>query len=90
MSCFLPPLCIFCKYYLHTDQAESSISCSAFETIPDEIFQDEIMHLEPLEGDNNLQFEINPDMRDEYDDVNEMRKAMGMPAFPALSASLTT
>lgn len=87
MSCFLPPLCLFCDHFNHSDDADVSLSCKAFEQIPDSIFLDEILHTRHIEGDNNILFKINPEMIDEYNDVNELRMAMDMQAFPELKQS---
>jgi hypothetical protein len=44
--------CDVCKHLV-------GITCKAFpEKIPDEIFMDEIAHIDPYPGDNGIQFEF--------------------------------
>ncbi|HPY40381.1 MAG TPA: hypothetical protein PLM98_07675, partial [Thiolinea sp.] len=77
MSCMLPPVCAFCVHLLNNPEQE----CQAFAEIPDDIMLGKSDHLDPYEGDGGLRFELKPDDEADFEEINEIRSAMGLPAF---------
>lgn len=82
MSCLLPPPCLFCAHYHHSDAHDDALSCAAFEQIPDEIFCADILHSVGYPGDKGIQFELNQDLLDEFIEINNLRIDMGLEPYP--------
>ena len=83
MSCLLPPLCLFCRHFHHSDAADVPLSCKAFEEIPDEIFLRHFLHTREFPGDNGVVFELNPEMRSEFDEISELKALVRRSAVKA-------
>jgi hypothetical protein len=56
--------------------------CGAFAEIPEPIFRGELDHSAPFPGDKGLRFRPNEDLRKELEEVNELRRAMGLSPYP--------
>lgn len=82
MSCFIPPLCVFCSHFDHTDNANDAISCSAFVDIPDEIFTGQFSHTMPYPGDKGITFQLNAEREGEFEEVNKLRCSMNLKPYP--------
>lgn len=51
LSDYYDPTCEDCKHYIE------NLKCKAFDRIPFEIFERQIMHFDPYPGDKGIQFE---------------------------------
>ena len=49
--------CLNCLNYIGKKKNSFDHTCKAFELIPEEIWEGEIDHKKPYEGDNGIQFE---------------------------------
>jgi hypothetical protein len=79
--CFLPPVCLFCAHY-HEDAGIDEDDCAAFEEIPDEIFRGDLDHTTPFPGDRGLRFRLNEELREELEEINQLRREMGLRPYP--------
>lgn len=78
--CFLPPQCLFCRHY-NLNGGIDDRDCDAFAEIPDDIFRSRVDHAAPYAGDGGVRFELDPGMRDEFDEINELRIQMELAPF---------
>jgi hypothetical protein len=71
----LPPICVNCEHW--NENSAHPVTCKAFpQGIPDEIFTYGNPHIEPINGDNGIQFEPRNGILTKYakmaiDDYNE-------------------
>ncbi|MGD2118421.1 MAG: hypothetical protein PVG66_08690 [Chromatiales bacterium] len=79
--CFIPPQCLFCQHLLMEDGELEGPDCRAFEEIPSEIFRGLFDHSKAHEGDHGFRFRLKADMRDEFEEINELRVEAGMSPF---------
>jgi hypothetical protein len=56
--------------------------CRAFAEIPDAIFRGELDHSGPFPGDKGFRFRPNEALRGELEEVNELRREMGLRPYP--------
>ena len=75
MSCFMPPVCSFCKHYLGEDESQDR-ECRAFKEIPDDIITGSCDHTTPYPGDSNILFELKEEAREDFEEVELMRKEL--------------
>ncbi|HHL19075.1 MAG TPA: hypothetical protein ENJ33_05005 [Thiothrix sp.] len=75
MSCLLPPPCAFCMHYLGDDDSQDR-DCLAFEEIPDEIIEGIYDHTSPYAGDNNILFKLDETQREDYEEIQRIRKEL--------------
>ena len=80
--CLLPPPCLFCRHY-NDEAGIDEPDCSAFDEIPDEIFRGRCDHFEHYPGDGGVRFDLNPEMAEEFEEVNELRSEMELAPFRA-------
>lgn len=76
MSCLLPPSCAFCMHYLGDDDDSQDRDCLAFEEIPDEIIEGLYDHTSPYTGDNNILFKLDETQREDYEEIQRIRKEL--------------
>ena len=88
MSCLLPPLCLFCTHYHHSESSSQYLSCAAFNQIPDEIFNGRVSHTVAYPGDSGITFQLNQTMQTEFDEINELRQQMNLQPYPVSSDNL--
>lgn len=78
--CLLPPQCLFCRHF-RADAGINDPDCDAFSEIPDAIFRGRYDHAAVFPGDRGVRFELDPAMREEFDEVNALRVEMALPPF---------
>ena len=83
MSCLLPPVCAFCLHFNADIEQHTTQECRAFAEIPEAVMLGECDHSEPLANDQGLQFQLNPDLAEEFAEVNALRELMDLPRFKA-------
>lgn len=71
--CLLPPNCLFCTHY-HHEVTTDGWDCDAYEEIPDVIFEGGNPHTEQVLGDQGIRFALNPELEEEYIDVEDLKK----------------
>ena len=79
--CFIPPQCLFCQHLLMQDGDPDGPDCRAFEEIPSVIFRGLFDHSQVHEGDHGFRFQLRPEMREEFEEINELRIEAGMQPF---------
>lgn len=77
MSCLLPPPCAFCIHYLGDDDTQDR-DCVAFKEIPDEIIEGIYDHTQPYPGDHNVLFQLDKTQRDDYEEIQRIRKKLDL------------
>lgn len=83
MSCLLPPVCAFCEHLLSAPDQD----CRAFQEIPEAIITGHNDHIEAIEGDSGYRFQLVAENLDAFQEINEIRLAMGLPVFRLFSAN---
>lgn len=71
--CLLPPNCIFCSHY-HHEVTVDGWDCDAYEEIPEVIFEGGNAHTEEVPDDQGFRFELNPELEEEYNEVEELKR----------------
>lgn len=77
MSCLLPPVCAFCRHLLNEPEQE----CRAFQEIPAAIMNGNCDHSEPYPGDGGICFQLIPEYKEDFAEVNSIRQEMGLSLF---------
>ncbi|MEZ5447588.1 MAG: hypothetical protein R3E89_00650 [Thiolinea sp.] len=77
MSCLLPPVCAFCEHLLN----ESDRDCRAFKEIPETIMLGSHSHDTHLPDDQGYLFQLNPQYREDFEELNTIRQEMGLPVL---------
>lgn len=70
--CLLPPNCLFCAHY-HNNEDLDAPDCDAFAEIPEAIFMGGNEHLTPVSGDHGVLFSLDPEMAEEFSEVQDLR-----------------
>ena len=78
--CLLPPQCLFCRHY-RVDAGMDDPDCDAFAEIPDAIFRGRFDHSAAYPGDHGVRFVLDPTMREEFDEINGLRREMALAPF---------
>jgi len=91
MICLIPPACVFCRHYHHerNDLSTEIPSCDAFESIPEEIFMGRFDHSEAFPGDNGVLFSLIAAERENFLDLNAVRKELGLMTYRTAPACLS-
>jgi hypothetical protein len=72
------PICLSCKHFQRDDiesRSEGTGRCAAYpEKIPVKFYSSEADHFDPVDGDNGIQFEMDPDMKDVSEEFIQLRR----------------